>query len=64
MYKIIPGAIDKDIMQCVTLKTLLTNQNQIVKCIQVSQRKEKENRETEKQTNKQKKTRRNKNQKT
>lgn len=39
MYNVIPGATAKDIIQCVTLKTLLTNQNQIVKYIQISQRK-------------------------
>lgn len=44
MYNVIPEGIDKDIVQCVTLKIILANQNQIVQYIQVSQRKEKENR--------------------
>lgn len=39
MYNVIPRATARDIIQCVTLKILLTNQNQIVKYIQISQRK-------------------------
>lgn len=39
MYNVIPRATARDIIQCVTLKILLTNQNRIVKYIQISQRK-------------------------